>query len=247
MVADNAAHDTSEWEGARMIRGRWTSIGVAAIVCTMGMPGMAVGDDALDRWLERQVAIGTWSADVEQTRKLRALVKPLVASGRVVFAQPQRFRWQLGDPPRTIAVGTPDGLTVAYPRLKQAERYRYDDAINPSLRQVLDLLEVGFPTSAEAFHDRYELIAEEDAGPAWRFVLQPRDEGARRLLERINIESAKDDLRLLATEFEFPDGSVMRNDFSGGKTNDAIDPAIFDIEIGDDWVVVEPLADQSAP
>lgn len=201
-------------------------------------------DEALSTWLEHQVEIETWSADVTQTRKLRALVKPLVAEGRVVFAQPKRFRWQLGDPPRTLAVGTPTGLTVAYPRLKQAERYEYSDAVNPSLRQVLDLLEVGFPSSAEAFHERYELLSTEGDETSWRFALQPRDKDARRLLERVNIEVAADNLGLLSTEFVFPDGSLMRNEFADAIANEPLDDGLFVIEIGDDWEVEEPLAAQ---
>jgi len=197
---------------------------------------------ALATWLDHQVEIETWAADVEQKRELRALVKPLVATGRVTFAQPKRFRWQLGDPPRTLAIGTPTGLMVAYPRLKQVERYDYEDALSPSLRQVLDLLEVGFPTSATAFHERYELVAVELDEEIWRFVLQPRDENARQLLERVDIEVSAEDLGLRATGFSFPDGSTMRNEFSNAVANAPVDEASFVLEIGDDWEVVEPLS-----
>lgn len=204
-------------------------------------PAWSSDDVRLAEWLEHQVKVETWSADVEQTRKLRALVKPLIATGRVVFAQPKRFRWQLGDPPRTLAIGTQDGLTVAYPRLKQVERYRYSDAISPSLRQVLDLLEVGFPSSADAFNERYALVEAQIDDEIWRFVLQPRDKDARRLLERVNIEVAAEDLRVLSTEFEFPDGSLMRNAFSNAVANEPVDDGLFGLEIPPDWEVVEPL------
>jgi outer membrane lipoprotein-sorting protein len=215
---------------------------VVGLLVTLRAALAAEVDDALAEWLEYQVATETWAADVEQTRRLRALVKPLITRGRVVFAKPQRFRWQLGDPPRTLAIGTPTGLTVAYPRLKQVERYRYSDAINPSLRQVLDLLEVGFPSSAKAFHERYELIDGQLDGAAWRFALQPRDEDARRLLERVNIQVSSKDLRLLSTEFEFPDGSLMRNEFGEPIVNEPVDDAVFELEVGEDWEIVEPLA-----
>jgi len=213
-------------------------------MASLMMSAARADDAALNAWLDHQVGIETWSADVTQTRKLRALVKPLVAQGRVVFAQPKRFRWQLGDPPRTLAVGTQSGLTVAYPRLKQAERYEYSDAVNPSLRQVLDLLEVGFPSSAEAFHERYELISSERSEASRVFALQPRDKGARQLLERVNIEVSADDLGLMATEFVFPDGSSMRNEFADAIANAPLDDDLFVIEMGDDWEIEEPLAAQ---
>jgi len=226
-------------------RSRIRSIVGATVSVTLLLIAPArAADEALSAWLDYQVGIETWAADVTQTRKLRALVRPLVAEGRVVFAQPKRFRWQLGDPPRTVAVGTPTGLTVAYPRLKQAERYEYSDAVNPSLRQVLDLLEVGFPSSAEAFHARYELMSTEEGETSWLFALQPRDKDARRLLERVNIEVSADDLGLLSTEFVFPDGSSMRNEFADAIVNAPLDDDLFVIEIGDDWEVEEPLAAQ---
>lgn len=228
----------AEWKFGHAVR----VLVAVSLLATLRVAFAADADEALNEWLEHQVAIESWAADVEQTRKLRALVKPLTTSGRVVFAKPQRFRWQLGDPPRTLAIGTPTGLTVAYPRLKQVERYRYSDAINPSLRQILDLLEVGFPSSTEAFYERYELVEGQLEGAAWRFVLQPRDKDARRLLERVNIQVSSDDLRLLSTEFEFPDESLMRNEFGEPVMNEPVDDVTFELEVGDDWEVVEPLA-----
>jgi outer membrane lipoprotein-sorting protein len=222
---------------------KWYGLIIGAML-SVSASAVAADDSALNEWLDRQVAVETWAADVEQTRKLRALVKPLVAKGRVTFAQPQRFRWELGDPPRTLAVGTPQGLTVAYPRLRQAERYRYSDAVNPAMRQVLDLLEVGFPSSADAFHERYELLSAELGEASWRFELRPRDKDARRLLERVNIEVKTDSLDLASTEFVFPDGSLMRNDFGEPVIDAPLDDDLFTIEIGDDWEVEEPIAPQ---
>ncbi len=213
-------------------------LGLAAAVSPMAedVGGM------LDRWLVRQVQLNTWSANVVQTRKLKSLARPLVAKGSIQVAQPQRFRWQLGNPPRTLAIGTPTGLLIAYPRLKQMERYAYRDAADPSIRQVLDLLEVGFPSSAVAFHERYELLASVHIEGAWRFELRPKVAEARRFLDRVFIEANDSDLSLRATELVFPDGSTMRNDFSNSQVNPELDDALFDLVPGDDWQVTEPLS-----
>ena len=58
----------------------------------------------LNAWMDQQAKIKTWSADVVQIRNLKSLTRPLKSRGQVWFLQPNRFRWQLGDPPRTIAV-----------------------------------------------------------------------------------------------------------------------------------------------
>jgi hypothetical protein len=117
-----------------------TGIVITSVVAVFLLP-------ALWRIMKRSNAALPGSTYVQQTRKLRVLVRPLVATGHVVFAKPKRFRWQLGEPPRTLEIGTATELTVAYPRLRQVQRYRYGGDIDPALRQVLDLLEIGFPTA----------------------------------------------------------------------------------------------------
>jgi hypothetical protein len=63
------------------------------------------------------------------------------------------------------------------------------------------------------------------------------------MLEGVTIEVAGDDFRLLATELVFPDGSTMRNDFSGHALNPAIEESLFAVERGgEDWQEVRPLA-----
>ena len=196
----------------------------------------------LEQWLQQQVELQSWSADVTQTRRLKSLVRPLVAAGSIWVLQPKQFRWQLGDPPRTIAIGTEVGLTIAYPRLRQLELYAYSDAVNPSLRQILDLLEVGFPSSAEAFHERYSLVQTIALEAGWRFELQPRAADAQRFLDAVYIEVGAVDMSLQATELVFPDGSVMRNEFSNPQIDQGIDVALFQLEPGPDWQISEPLS-----
>ncbi len=210
----------------------------AALVAAGGSP---CDEAVLERWLERHAAIDSWSADVIQIRSLATLTRPLTSDGRLWFAQPNRFRWQLGDPPKTIAVRLGDELMVVYPRLKQAERFPLNAEVEGSWRQALALLEVGLPNGAETFCSSYELLDVTRDGDTWAFDLQPADSAARRLIEGVRIEVTGDELLLTATELEFPDGSTMRNEFSGHRLNPAIAPAIFEVEIDDSYEVVEPL------
>ena len=203
--------------------------------------GTDPSEQILKAWLEKQAQVKSWSADVLQTRRLKTLVRPLETIGRVWFAPPNRFRWQLGDPPRTIAIQTEEDLVVVYPRLKQVERYPRADVTDPSWRQVLALLELGFPSDAETFYARYELISVTRSEKIWRFELKPAAREARRLLERVLIEVSADDLVLSATELVFPDGSTMRNQFSGHRLNPEIDETLFEIQMDAEYQVVYPL------
>ena len=201
----------------------------------------ATEDDVLlDQWLNKQATIKTWTADVVQTRKIKSLVRPLESQGQVWFVQPNQFRWQLGSPPRTIAVRTQQELQIVYPKLKQMERYPFDNITDPAMQQALALLEVGFPTDPEYFYARYELLSITTRGDVYQFELQPRDKQARRLLTKVRLDASNKDFNLLATELEFPDGSTMRNAFSNHKLNIKIDEALFRID-ATDYQVVQPL------
>ena len=211
------------------------------LLCCFTLNAFASDDNAqLDEWLTKQVAIKTWTADVVQTRKIKSLLRPLESRGRVWFVQPNQFRWQLGDPPRTIAIRTQKELIIAYPKLKQLERYPFDNISDPAMQQALALLEVGFPSDPERFHARYELLSVSTVGEVRRFELQPKDKQARRLLAKVRLEVSSSDLTLLATELEFPDGSTMRNAFTNHRLNVEVDASLFHID-SSEYQVVQPL------
>src|SRR5215510_7069920 len=81
----------------------------------------AESDAALSIWLNAQTNIHSWSADFVQTRRFKTLTQPLTESGKVWFVEPNRFRWELGHPPKTIAVRATDEMILLYPFLKRAE------------------------------------------------------------------------------------------------------------------------------
>ena len=196
----------------------------------------------LNAWLAQQAEIKTWSADVVQIRNLRSLVRPLKSRGQVWFLQPNRFRWQLGDPPRTIAVRKDEELLIIYPRLKQIERFAGGEDVDPAWKQVLALLDVGFPSDAATFFARYKLVSATQSKKSWKFELRPAAEAARRLLDRITIEVSKRDFALLSTELTFPDGSTMQNRFIHRRLNPHLDKGMFDFKIEKEYTVVNPLA-----
>ena len=223
----------------------WIAAVVVALAISSAAVAQGASDEALDRWLEKQAGIHTWSADVVQTRALPSLTRPLEATGRVWFAVPNRFRWQLGDPARTVAVRTADELLVVYPRLRQVERYAFSADLDPAWQQVLALLEVGFPSDAAAFHESYEVLKTESVDGAWQFHLRPNSAAARRMLDGVRIQVARDDYRLLATELVFPDGSTMRTDFSHHRIDPPMDDDLFVFSADwQDWSQVRPLEDR---
>ena len=108
----------------------------------------------LATWFATQTNLHTWSADAVQTRIIRTFSQPLVSTGKVWVVTPDRFRWELGQPPQTIAIRQPAQLVLIYPRLKRAEKYPLDDKPGP-WRDALALLEASFPRSRPDLESRF--------------------------------------------------------------------------------------------
>src|SRR5205809_6351116 len=184
---------------------------LCAFLSVFGWQPPACGaSSVLGAWLNSQTNIQTWSAEVIQTRALKALTEPLTATGRVWFAAPNRFRWELDDPPKTIAVRQADQLLVIYPRLKRAERYPLRGDQAGQWRETLALLEAGFPRSQSELDSRFRVVAESRTNSVHELTLQPRSPLARRMMPQIKISLATHDLTQRGTELPFVDGSNRR-------------------------------------
>jgi outer membrane lipoprotein-sorting protein len=196
---------------------------------------------ALTLWLASQTNLQTWSAEVIQTRALKSLAQPLTATGRVWFAAPNRFRWELGTPPQTIALRQPEQMLVIYPRLKRAEKYPLTRDHAGPWTDTLALLEAGFPRSQSELESRFRIVSEATSNGVSEFILQPKSASARRMMPHIKIAFALGDFTLRATELEFADGSRMRNDFTNAVMNPKLDDSLFTFDVDPTFKVIEPL------
>jgi outer membrane lipoprotein-sorting protein len=198
------------------------------------------GKGALDAWLAHQEKVKTWTADVKQTRQLKALKRALTTPGRIWFAGHHQFRWELGDPVRTLAFRRDQELLVLYPQLRRAEKYEFASVKEPAMQQARLLMDVGFPAEPNEFHSLYELLSHSETETEHLLKLRPRDEQAREVLTELKLKIRKADWALLSTEMSFPDGSGMSNTFSNHQFNVALPAHILEPDLKD-YTLVEPL------
>ena len=192
-------------------------------------------------WLQAQSNLSTWSAEVIQTRTLKTLAQPLVTTGRVWFAAPNRFRWEIGTPPQTIALRQPDQLTIIYPKLKRAERYPLTGPGAGPWKDTLALLEAGFPRGRAELESRFRILSDSLSNEVRCVTLQPRSAAARRMMPEIKIFFSPHDSSLRATELQFTDGSTLRNDFHHPALNPQLEEPLFNPDLGPDCTLVEPF------
>ena len=215
---------------------------LCAFLSVFGWQPPACGaSSVLGAWLNSQTNIHTWSAEVIQTRALKSLSQPLTAAGRVWFAAPNRFRWELGNPPQTSALRRPDEMLVVYPRLKRAEKYPLTRDHAGPWTDTLALLDAGFPRSQSELESRFRLESETTVDGVHEVILQPKSASARRMMPHIKIAFATSDFSLRATELQFADGSTMRNDFTNAVINPKLDDSLFFFDVDPSFKVIEPL------
>lgn len=192
-------------------------------------------------WLNAQTKVQTWTADFVQTRRMKSLTQPLTAKGKVWFATPNNFRWELGTPAQTIAVRAPDGLLLMYPKMHRVEKFSLSPQQTGPWREALSLLEAGFPRSREALENQYNILSQKISDGFGRVILQPKSAAARKMMPQIEIDFDIKEFLLRGTELEFADGSTMRNDFSNIVINPEVDRQLFSPAIPGDYKVIEPL------
>jgi outer membrane lipoprotein-sorting protein len=195
----------------------------------------------LDRWLAAQTNLHTWTAEVIQTRSLKVLSQPLVSTGKVSVAVPDRFRWELGQPAQTVVLRLPEELLIIYPRLKRAEKYPLTGAQPGPWKDALALLEASFPKSRTELESRFRVVALPQTNSLAQLALQPKSASARKFISEIVIGFHTNDCSMASTEMRFADGSSLRNEFINGVINPPLDPAIFEAKLAPDVTVVEPL------
>jgi outer membrane lipoprotein-sorting protein len=198
-------------------------------------------NSVLDAWFAAQKNVHTWSADFVQTRALKTLTRPLVAAGHIAFAVPNEFRWELGQPAQTIALRHGDEMFVIYPRLKRAERYPLGAGAPAEWRDMMSLLQAGFPRDRKEFEAQFQILSLTETNGAWQLSLQPKSAFARRMMPELRLGLATNDFSLASTELVFVDGSRMRNDFTNAVLNPTLDEKLFDWSPPADFKIVEPM------
>jgi outer membrane lipoprotein-sorting protein len=195
----------------------------------------------LDQWFAAQTNVHTWTADAVQTRSIKTFSQPLVSTGKVWVVVPDRFRWELGQPPQTIAVRQPDQLWLLYPKLKRAEKYPLTGNAPGPWRDALALLEASFPRSRAELESHFTVLSVAQTNTIVQLSLQPKSTFARKFMSQLLISFRTNDFSPSSTELQFSDGSSMRNDFSHSVLNTTLPKELFEVQLDADTKLVEPL------
>jgi outer membrane lipoprotein-sorting protein len=216
--------------------------GLLGAALTLAGARAADTNAVLDGWLTSQTNLQTWTSDLTQTRTFKTAGRLPPTPGHVWFATPNRFRWELGKPAQTIALGLADQMFLIYPPLKRAERYALDESAPGEMRELLSLLDAGFPRNRAELDARFRVLSLSETNGAWQLTLQPKSASARRMIPEIRVGLATNDFSLTSTEIIGADGFRMRNDFTNAAVNSGFDEAVFHWKPDPEFKVTEPFA-----
>lgn len=177
-----------------------------------------------------QKGIHSVSANFTQTRALRTLRSPLQSKGRFWFKAPNWFRWELGEPPKTIVIGAPGGVTVIQPGKMRATRRPLEISGSSDSSGALGMIRFPGSGSFEEFQRRVQVLAITTSGSKCHLEMLPRDAAARRL-SAIKWDFDMHTGHWISFEIVTREGSSILNEFSNVEINPKIEKGIFDFDL----------------
>jgi outer membrane lipoprotein-sorting protein len=203
--------------------------GLAGLWVVRPLAAAVANDEPVRQWIGKARGLKSVTAEFRQERYLRALNRPLVTPGRLWYRADGALRWQLGEPPKTIALRRGPGaeVTVIEPAARTVRVFATDAAGVKS--GAVALLDAGFPESYEAFDKRFRLdgLERDDAG-AWRVETGLRDNSLSVAVQRMVFVVDPSTFHLRALEVWFRDGSRIVSHFTDLKENAPVPDAVFE-------------------
>jgi outer membrane lipoprotein-sorting protein len=182
----------------------------------------AAPGDASD-WLRALQRPRTVQASFTQTRHMRAFKTPMEATGRLVFARPDRLRWEYTAPYRMVLVAGGGRATLTYPDLGRRVSAGLSD--DPAVGAVIDALLFFRHADAAAVARRFHVSAATE--PGFDAVLVPIAGEARNVIDRIEagVDAPRGVLRVL--RLVEPDGDVTSLSFRDVRVDEPIAEALL--------------------
>ncbi len=206
------------------------------ILLSLLVTSPAFAADSLDlaplkKWITRQSDVRTVQADFTQTRSFKALKDPLASPGHIYFSAPQSFRWEVGNPAKTVVLRKGDSAYLIQPTKKRAQRLAAAELGQPGGTNSLPMMNFPLAKNFEDFNRQFQVQAISVEGTHCHVELQPRDQQTQKFLDVLKMDFDTATGYLIAFEVRTRDGSMMRNDFSNVRFNAKLDAGVFDYDL----------------
>lgn len=182
----------------------------------------------LEAWLDRQPEIRTLEAEFVQERTLPALKKPVRSTGTLRMQRPSKLRWELGEPPKTIAVSDGDTMTLVDVEQQVAQRLPSDSR---RARQFTLLTDKALTGGLDSFTKAFEPIESRVTNGIYQLTLRPRDRSMRNKAPWLFLDIDPRSNELRAIEVRLEDESRIRTIFTRTSFNQALPADTFRVDL----------------
>ncbi len=182
----------------------------------------------LKAWLEGQKSVKTLDAEFTQERTLAALKKPVSTPGRLTLAKPGKLRWDLGNPPKTIAVSDGETMTLVDVEKKRARRL---DADSSRARSFSLLGDDALNGGLEGFTQAFELVESRVTNGIYQLTTRPKDRRMRDQIGYVFFDIDPSTNQLRALEIRLDDKSRIRTVFRNTRINPKVPDSRFQVDL----------------
>ncbi|MFM7180428.1 MAG: LolA family protein [Verrucomicrobiales bacterium] len=200
---------------------------IAAMAPLPALADAAAGDAVIRRWIDGQKDVQSLTITFRQERELKGLKKPVVATGQIWLDRQNRMRWQIGDPPKTIAVYREKEVKVIHQDKKLVERRVIGEKGDNQGEMEKAFLESGIPDSLEDFQKFFRILGTSAEGGLDRVNLEVKDSRAQTALTAMDFLIDRNSNLLAGYDVSFRDGSSIRTRFIQVKKNSAFTDDLF--------------------
>jgi outer membrane lipoprotein carrier protein len=120
-----------------------------------GSEGSSENKIILERLSALRKDLHSIRADVSQEKQLAILRKKVYVSGAVTIAKPNRLRWEVSKPDRSVTVIDGETMTVYHPDLKEAQTYKLSE--NIMARNSLSLFASAMSGAIEELEKKFKV------------------------------------------------------------------------------------------
>jgi outer membrane lipoprotein carrier protein len=185
----------------------------------------------IQTWLQRQHEIKSLSADFTQTRSLRSLQSPIRNKGHLWLVKPDLFRWQLGDPPKTVVVRKGGSVDLISPFKHQMRPLDPQEAQRQLGMQGAAMMDRPVAKDYADFISHFDILNVQSSNGRCEISILPKQDEARKFLERISLTFKVADGHLLAFGMRMRSGAAIENEFSEVEINQPIPRSVFEFPV----------------
>lgn len=167
----------------------------------------------IQAWVEQVRSIDSLAASFKQERTIMQLRNPLKSTtGNLWYKKPNKFRWELGSPAKTIAVHSGSELTVCNVDDKEATVTNTSSAEKAA--EVAAYFDLVFPQSWAEFSGNFAIESVDvKADGSFESKLKPVSPEKLRGLKAMTIQVGADK-QLQGFELVLGDGAKVRTEFT---------------------------------